>query len=257
MNIIRGFKTELDPNDKQRTALLQHAGTARFAYNWGLQRCIEARTNGERKPSAIDLHREWNIWKRENATWAMEVSKCSPQEALRNLDRAYANFFRRCKLKKQKKFKGKVGFPRMKSRKNGIGSFRLTGHIHIQETNITLPVIGTLRLKEHKYLPTNAIRVLSAAVSERAGRWFVSVQVEIESQDLHRDRDDHHERDQEHPIIGVDLGIKTLAVCSDGRTFESPRALRANLRRLRRANKSLHRKVKGSSNRKKAKRRLS
>jgi len=258
MKIIRGFKTELDPNDKQRTTLLQHAGCARFSFNWGLQRCIEARANGEKKPSAMELHREWNVWKGENAPWSKDVSKCSPQEALRNLDRAYANFFRKCKLKKQGKHKGKVGFPQLKSRKKGIGSFRLTGSIHTSETHIKLPVIGAVRLKEHGYLPTSDVKVLSATVSERAGRWFVSLQVEIENQDLHRKRDEKNPviKDEDHPIIGLDLGIKTLAVCSDGTEFENPNALKSNLRQLRRANKSLHRKVKGSSNRKKAAQRL-
>ena len=245
MKIIRGFKTELDPNDRQRTALLQHAGTARFAFNWGLQRKIEARKNGEKNPSAMELHREWNVWKRENAPWALESSKCCGQEALRNLDRAYTNFFRRCKSGT----KGKKGFPRFKSKRNGIGSFRLTGSIHASETHVKLPVIGAVRLKEHEYLPVEA-RVLSATVSERAGRWFVSLQVEIESQDH------HHEKDELHPIVGVDLGIKTLAVVSDGTTFENPNALKSKMRKMKRLQRSLSRKVKGSSNRKKAAKRV-
>jgi transposase len=63
-----------------------------------------------------------------------EVSKCAPQEALRDLDKAFANFFRRVKQKKQGKLNGKVGFPRFKKRKNGLGSFRLTGSIHVFAT---------------------------------------------------------------------------------------------------------------------------
>ena len=214
MTTIRGFKTELDPNDGQLTALLQHAGTARFAYNWGLGRKIEARKNGEKNPSAMELHRELNILKKTEFSWMYESSKSAPQEALRNLDRAYTNFFRRCKSN----VKGKKGFPRFKSRRNGIGSFRLTGSIRASETHVKLPVIGAVRLKEHGYIPTSDVRVLSATVSEKAGRWFVSLQVEIESQDQ------HHEKEELHPIIGVDLGIKTLAVVSDGTTFENPNA---------------------------------
>ena len=246
MKIIRGFKTELDPNDGQRTSLLQHAGTARFAYNWGLERKIEARKNGEKNPSAMELHRELNAIKSTEFPWMYESSKCAPQEALRNLDRAFINFFRKCKSKK----KGKKGFPRFKSKRNGVGSFRLTGSIHASETHVSLPRIGAVRLKEHGYLPTSDVKVLSATISERAGRWFVSLQVEIESQDV------HHEKDEDHPIIGLDLGVKTLAVCSDGTEFENPKALGRNLRKLRRLNRSLHRKVKGSNNRKKAAKRV-
>ena len=198
MKIIRGFMTELDPNDRQWTSLLQHAGTARFAYNWGLERKIEARKNGEKNPSAMDLHRELNTLKQSEFPWMYESSKCAPQEALRNLDRAYTNFFRRCKSKA----KGNKGFPRFKSKRNGIGSFRLTGSIYVSETHVKLPMIGAVRLKEHGYLPTSDVRVLSATVSERAGRWFVSLQVEIENQDL------HYEKDELHPIVVWTLGSK-------------------------------------------------
>lgn len=242
MKIFRGFKTELDPNDRQRTSLLQHAGVARYAYNWGLERKIEARKNGEKAPSAMDLSRELNALKKTEFPWMYESSKCAPQEALKNLDRAFSNFFRNCKNNK----KGKKGFPRFKSKRNGVGSFRLYGSIYASETHVKLPVIGTVRLKEHGYLPIADVKVLSATVSERAGRWFVSLQVEIESQD-HR-----HEKDELHPIVGVDLGIKTLAVVSDGTTFENPNALKSEMRKLRRLQRSLSRKVKGSSNRKKA-----
>lgn len=115
MKIIHGFKTEMKPNDRQRTLFLQHAGCARFAYNWGLERCIEARKNGEKKPSAMELHRQLNAIKEPEFPWMYESSKCAPQEALRDLDRAYKNFFRRCKQGKR----GKKGFPRFKSRSRG------------------------------------------------------------------------------------------------------------------------------------------
>jgi putative transposase len=246
MKIIRGFKTELDPNNHQRTLLLQHAGVARFVFNWGLERKIEARKNGEKTPGAMELHRELNTLKKTEFPWMYEASKCAGQEALRNLDRAYTNFFRRCKSGT----KGKKGFPRFKSKRNGIGSFRLTGSIHASETHVKLPVIGAVRLKEHGYIPTSDVRVLSATVSERAGRWFVSLQVEIENQDQ------HHEKDELHPIVGVDLGIKTLAVVSDGTAFENPNALKSKMRKLKRLQRSLSRKVKGSSNRKKAAKRV-
>jgi putative transposase len=75
-----------------------------------------------------------------------EVSKCAPQEALRNLDRAFENFFRRVKAG------DKPGYPKFKSKKGGVGNFRLTGAIHITATHIQLPRLGWLRLKEYNYL---------------------------------------------------------------------------------------------------------
>jgi transposase len=243
MKIIRGYKTELDPNNKEATALYQHAGAARFVWNWALDRI----QNKISQPNAMKLHKEWNEWKRENAPWYEQVSKCSPQESLRNLERAFGNFFRKCKGKKAGTFKGKVGFPKFKAKHRGIGSFRLTGTIHVNEKSIQLPKLGEIRLKEHEYIPTEGIKILSATVSEHAGRWFVSVQCEQEVADP---------QIKQKNIVGVDLGIKTLATVSDGTIYENPKALRSRLKKLKRLSKAISRKVKGSSNRKKAARHL-
>jgi putative transposase len=242
MKVVRGYQTELDLNNEQRTACLKHAGASRFAYNWGLSRSIEVyRTTGKR-PTAIDLHKQLNALKSTEFPWMYEVSKCAMQEALRDLDNAYQHFFRRLKLKKQGKHKGKVGFPKLKKKSKAIGSFRLTGAIHVFEDAVQLPRLGRLRLHEHDYLPTDA-KVLSATVSEQAGRWFVSVQVEEE---------------QDKPVptattaIGVDLGIKTLATLSDGTTFENPRALKHAQKKLRRLERAKSRRQIRSKNRLKA-----
>jgi len=138
MYVLRAYKTELDLNNTQRTNCARHAGAARYAYNWGLARKLEARQAEEPTPSAIALHRELNLLKTTELSWMYDVSKCAPQEALRDLDQAFAHFFRRVKEKKAGK-KIKVGFPRFKSKKNGLGSFRLTGAIHVFEKAIQLP----------------------------------------------------------------------------------------------------------------------
>lgn len=243
---FRAYKTELDPNDKQVTLMLKHAGAARWAYNWGLRRKIESYKVTKKSLSAIDLHSELNALKKLPAgeggvPWMYEVSKCAPQEALRNLDRAYINFFRRCKAKATQK-----GFPQFKSRKRGIGSFSLTGAISVGASIVRLPRIGNVRLKEHNYLPTSGVRVLRATVSEKAGRWFVSLQVEQECT---------VEKAPER-TVGVDVGIKSMAVTSDGVVFDNPRALKNSEQRLRMLQKAVSRKVKGSSNRRKAARLL-
>ena len=95
MIVQRAFKTELDLNDAQCTACARHAGAARYAYNWALARKIAAFKTGQKMPTAIDLHRELNALKKTELQWMYEVSKCAPQEALRNLDRAFDHFFRR------------------------------------------------------------------------------------------------------------------------------------------------------------------
>ena len=182
MRVNRGYKTELDLTDQQRQACIRHAGAARYAYNYGLARKIEAYRLGQKVPTAIDLHRELNALKKGELAWMYEVSKCAPQEALRDLDKAYKNFFRGLGEKKAGR-KVQIGPPQFKSRKKGIGSFRLTGVIHVHEKHIQLPRLGKLRLKEKGYIPTEGVHILSAAVSERAGHWFVSVQVEMEIPD--------------------------------------------------------------------------
>lgn len=246
MKVVRGYKTELDLNNEQRTACLKHAGCARFAYNWGLARAqVVYRTTGKR-PTAIDLHKHLNALKPTDFPWMYEVSKCAMQEALRDLDNAYRHFFRKLKLRKEGKFRGKAGYPKFKKKSKAIGSFRLTGSMTIFSDAVQLPRLGRLCLHEHDYLPTSA-KVLSATVSEQAGRWYVSVQVE---------------EDQEVPertatsAIGVDLGIKTLATLSDGTAFENPRVLKQAQKKLRRLERQKSRRVKGGKNRKKTVRKL-
>ena len=144
MLLLRAYKTQLDLNNVLRTQLLRHAGAKRWTYNWRLRRKIEEYEKTGKSPSATALHRELNRLKKAppgegGVPWMYEVSKCAPQEALRDLDRAFQNFFRRLKTGE------KPGFPRFKSKKKGIGSFRLTGTIRVFERHIQLPRLGRLR----------------------------------------------------------------------------------------------------------------
>ncbi len=246
MLVTRAYKTELDLNDQQATACKQHAGAARYAYNWGLQRKQEEYRATKRSPSAIDLHRELNALKKCDLPWLYDVSKCAPQEALRNLDSAFAHFFRRWKLKQAGKYKGKLGYPKPKSKKKGLGSFRLTGSIAIFPDAIQLPRLGRLRLKERGYLPVAGVKILSATVSEQAGHWYVSVQVEQEQP----------VPVNTGPVVGVDLGVKMLATCSDGTVIPNPRHLKRRLKKLKRLHRVVSRRKKGGKNRRKAAKRL-
>ena len=245
--ILRAYKTELDPNNTQRTLLLKHAGARRWAFNWGLRRKIEEYERTGKSPNAKALHRELNRLKNTDpleggVPWMYEVSKCAPQEALWDLDEAFQNFFRRVKEGR------KPGFPRFKSKKRGIGGFRLTGTIKVFERHLQLPRLGRIRLKERGYLPFRdpTVHILSATVTERAGRWFVSLQVEMEIEKV----------PPKEAAVGVDVGISALATLSDGKTFENPRALLGAERKLKRLQRSVSRKRKGSKNRQKAVRRL-
>jgi putative transposase len=241
MKRIRAYKTELKLNNKQRSLCEQHAGVARFAYNWGLDRKIKAYEAMGESPSAISLHRELNALKPTDFPWMYDVFKCAPQEALRDLDVAYKNFFRRVKQGAKAK-----GYPKFKSKHRSKQKFRLTGSIRVFEDQIQLPRLGRLRLKEKGYLPvegTPDVRNLSATVSERAGRWYVSVQVE---------------KIVPGPVtpkgkpVGVDLGVKSLATLSDGTQYANPRALKKALKKIKRLQRTVSRRKKGSANRHKA-----
>jgi transposase len=248
MNITRGYKTELDPTVKQHILLCQCAGTARFSYNYGLARKQGVYTASGKTISAIDLQKELTARKHADLPWLKGVSKWIVQNALRDLDQAYDNFFRRVREKKAGKKHKNLGFPKFKSKSQGRGSFRLDKPIRVFEDRMQLPKLGTIRLKEHSYIPTSGVKILSATVSERAGRWYVSVLVE-------------ESVPQVIPAtgtpLGVDLGISSLAVCSDGRPpIKNSQALRANLKRLKRYQRHLARCTQGSKNREKARHRV-
>ena len=246
MLVTRADKTELDLNNEQVTACKQHAGAARFAYNWALRTKQERYKATGKSPYAIELHRELNALKKTELPWMYDLSKCAPQEALRNLDSAFGHFFRRWKLKQEGKYNGKLGYPQFKSKKKGLGSFRLTGSIVVFRDAIQLPRLGRLRLKERDYLPVAGVKILSATVSEQAGHWYVSVQVEQEQA----------VSVNAGPVVGVDLGVKALATFSDGTVIPNPRHLKRRLKKIKRLHRAVSRKVKGSKNPKKAAHRL-
>ena len=247
MLVQRAYQTELDLSDRQVTACKQHAGAARWAYNWGLRLKQERYRATKESPTAIALHRELNALKKTDVPWMYSVSKCAPQEALWNLDAAFTHFFRRCALKKQGKWKGKLGYPQFKTKKKGLGSFRLTGRIGVSEKAIVLPRLGRLRLKERRYLPIgDDVQILSATVSEQAGHWYVSVQVDEEQV----------VPNNTGPVVGIDLGIKSLATLSNGEVIANPRHLKRQLKKLKRLQRVVSRRQKGSKNRKKAVRKL-
>ncbi len=242
MLVHKAYKYELDPNNKQMTSLHQHAGVARFTYNWGLEQRIELYKNNQgndRFTDPMKQHKFLTSVKKTQFPWMYECSKCAPHEALRDLGRAFKNFYRGLKNGKR------IGFPKFKS-KGTNDSFRLYGTIRFEGRKIQLPRIGKIRIKEKRKQYFKG-RILSATVRRRANRWFVSVTVEEKIPDPKLIVSNE---------VGVDLGIKTLATLSDGTTFANPRALGIRIKKLRKLSKSLSRKKKGSKNREKAKLRL-
>jgi putative transposase len=242
MWVNQAFRFELSPNATQRRALAQHIGAARFAYNWGLEMALKARAEGRRLPSAPELHKAWNAWKRENAPWWTEVSKCAPQEAFRDLEKALKNW----KAKRAR-------FPRFKRKKSlDDNKARLTGTIKVFSRQVQLPRIGLVKTKERTdklvgLIQAKKARILSATISREADRFYVSLTCEVERPDPKP-----KEVRSEDDVVGVDLGLTSFAVLSDGTRIEPPKPLAKRLRLLKRRSKQLSRKEKGSNNSKKA-----
>ena len=223
-------KIALDPNDKQRTLLAKSAGTARFAYNWALAEWQRQYRNGH-KPNEKALRRQLNAVKPTDYPWMFEVPKAAPQQAVKNLGDAFERFFQ-----------GYASYPRFKKKfiddsfraDNGPRTFDVKGK------RIRLPRIGWVKMREPLRFSGKLKRVV---VSRTADRWFASVHVEMDTERPDR---------KNHAIGGVDLGLKALATLPDGTTFESPRALERNLKKLRRLNKAHSRKKNGSKNKRKS-----
>jgi len=223
---MKSFKTRLELNDKQRTLASKHAGVARYAYNWGKAVCDISIANKEGRPSAIDLHKKFVAEEKAAHPWLYEVSKCAPQQALRNLDEAYKRIF---------KVKG-TRFPTFKKKGQHDG-FYLEGAIVTKANQIKIPKFGWVKCSE--VLPDCQIK--NVTVSKKAGQWFVSFRIPFEP--------------TQHTltnIVGVDLGIKRLATLSDGNFTYANMPYRKNKRKLKLLQRSASRKVKGSKNRAKA-----
>jgi putative transposase len=224
---LTSFKSKLKPNNKQATLLAKHAGTARHAWNWGLDVCLKALANQQKLPTAIDLHKRLVSEVKSSHSWYYEVSKCSPQEALRHLATALKRWLV-SKVTRQPRFK-----------KKGVkDSFYLEGSIKISGNRIKLPRIGWVAC--HEILPT--VSVKNVTVSKRAGDWYISFKYERETVPTPKLRE----------RIGVDVGINRLATCSDGTEVENVKAYSIAKRRLIRLQRALSRKIKGSKNRLKA-----
>jgi len=237
MIINKAYKTELQVNNKLATYFEGCAGYARFVYNWALDYWIKEYDHGDKRTGWMKLNTELTKLKETEYKWMYDYPNNIRDYAIRNCDQAYQNFFRRVKQGK------KPGFPKFKSKKHSKKMFTLKGEgIKIAETKIKLPRVGWINLKEHGYIPTNK-KIVSATISENCGRWYVSVVVEEEVPELERPE----------KVIGIDLGIKSLAVTSDGVFYENPKTLYKAEKKLKRLDRRLSRKQKGSKNREKAK----
>ncbi|NKE60898.1 IS200/IS605 family element transposase accessory protein TnpB [Lentzea sp. PSKA42] len=244
--VLQAYRFALDPTPQQQTDLRSHCGGQRFAYNWGLARIKENldqraaektyeipddQLTPARSWSAYSLRKDWNQAKHTVAPWWSENSKEAYSSGLANLATALRNWH----TSRTGRRRGpKSRFPRFKGKRGTLSCRFTTGTFGLIESNrrhIVLPRIGTVRTHEStrklaRHVECGRARIRSATVSHRSGRWFCSFSVEITRADSAPPLPD--------TVVGVDLGVKSLATLSTGQVIPNPRHLEVALRELRR-----------------------
>ena len=240
--MLLSFKTALIPNNKQITAFKKSCGVARHSYNWAnavVKEILDANKEGGEKvklPTAIDLHKRLVAEVKSVNSWYYEVNKNVPQKAIADLRQAWDRCFKKVSMQPRFKKKGQRDSFYLEQGTKAAPRIKNDGK------RIKLPNIGWVRLAEP--LPVTAIH--NCVISRQADRWLISIKYEVEKPPVLSDR----------PIVGVDIGIKELAVCSNGKVFTNPKAYKRLSRRMKRLQRRVSKRVKGSRNRNKAVRKL-
>ena len=241
MEVLRTQQIELNPNHKQSTLMAQHAGYARAAYNFALSSFQSGQKQDEWR-THVDIKREFNAVKRDLFPWCSELSQNASKNAIHNFGDALTRWK-----------KGQNRFPVYK-RRDGKCSYQADngeGTVEVHKKRIYLPKIGWVRMREQLRYTGKITRV---SISKRNDKWYASILVRCDSNN-YKHQPSLFEKQEKEPI-GIDVGINTLATCSNGDTYENPRPLKRYERKLARANRSLSRKVLRSNNWQKAKKRL-
>ena len=234
--MLRAYKYRIYPTDEQKVLFAKTFGCCRFVYNWALNLKIEAYKLEKKSVAYKEVqNRMVNELKKENQ-WLTEANSQALLNSIRNLDTAYKNFFRDTHA---------VGFPRFKSRKNRQ-SFQCPQHCSVDfgKGTVSIPKAKDIPAVLHRRFK-GTVKTVTVSMTP-SGKYFASVLVDTAIQEL------PVSPIQGDTALGIDLGIKSLAVCSDGRTFDNPKNLQHSLDRLALLQKRLSRKQKGSANRNKA-----
>ncbi len=241
MEVNRTQKIELNPNNKEATRMAQHAGYARVAFNFALSSFKAGREKDEWH-SHVDIKRKFNAVKRDKFRWCSDLSQNASKNAIHNFGDAITRWK-----------SGQNNFPVYK-RRDGKCSYQAdngAGTVEVYKNRIKLPKIGWVRMREELRYTGEISKVV---VSKRNNRWYASILVRCDSNNYNY-QPSLFEKQEKKPI-GIDVGINTLATCSNGDTYDNPRPLKRYERKLARANRSLSRKVFQSQNWHKAKKRL-
>jgi len=228
----RAHKIRIYPNNVQATMLSKHCGVARLAYNTCLAKWNDDYEKNNTAHNYYSIKKWFNSIKKECYPFVFEVSKWAAEAAIADLGSAFKKFF--SKQNEHPKF-----------HKKGIkDSFRIDGSV-IKVLGKTLFLPKGLKIQMAEELRFEATKIYNVTISKASKRWFVSIQCEVAECE-----------NQAQGEVGIDLGVKDLAVLSDGVKYENPRTEHKWRSKIARSQRSLHRKRKGSGNRRKAQRKL-
>lgn len=245
--ITKSYKFRIYPNESQRILIEKTFGCCRFVYNHYLAKSIEDYQQTGKSNSYSQNSKDYSeLKKKEEFCWLRETDASAHQRALKNLDAAYQNFFRRVKQGqkpgfpkfKKKTFAQSYTTPNLAGKKGTIVSILKSNYIKICKLGWVKAKID--RIPQGHWVNMTIRRTAS-------GRYFVSLCcVDVP----------HEEYETTGSLVGIDLGIKDFAITSDGEKFENPKFLRKSEERLRVLQRRLSKKQKGSKNHEKARIRL-
>jgi len=230
--ILKAYKYRIYPNKKQTTLINKTIGCTRFVYNYYLNKKIELYKSEQKSMSYNACANDLINLKKEHE-WLKEIDSISLQQSLRDLDKAYQNFFRRIKNGEKE-----VGFPKFKSKKNNKQNYRtqfVSNNISIDNNKIKLPKLGLIKFANSRNFTG---RIISCTISRtKTDKYFVSVLVEEEIQELASNNNK----------IGFDLGISDYLITSDGEIVNNPKILKQYEKKLTKLQRQLAHKQKGSN----------
>ena len=235
----KAYKYRIYPNKEQQELINKHIGCCRFIYNLCLEKKINAYKISKKSISSFELINLLPVLKKEQETsFLKEVNSLSLQAAIRNLDRAYQRFF-----------KEKKGFPKFKSKRNARQSFQIVQNTNadFDKKKVYIPKFKEgIKCKFHRFFDG---KIKTSTISRTAtGKYFISILVELD------DNNPKKKPIDENQAVGIDLGIKTFAILSNGEEIPNPKNLKNAITKLKRLQRRLSKKVKGSNNREKARR---
>jgi putative transposase len=235
MTVTKTYKFRIYPNKDQAVLMAKHFGSTRFCWNHFLAQRKESYLEEKKSLNYHDNAKALTLLKKSaDFEWLKEVNSQSLQASLKDLDTAYGRFFKKQAM-----------FPKFKARQKSVDSFRCPQGVEIRDGKLSIPKFREgVKIKIHREM---AGRILFATVSRTStDKYFAAITCETE----------HVVLPATDKAVGIDLGIKDLAICSDGKVFSNPRTTNKHAKKLAYEQRQLSKKQKGSGKRFKQRKRV-